>query len=536
MSSVSGQTIRGSAAAAARRLLEEIGGPIRLRVIVLFAGVYGLSSADIGTVGSVAPQLERALHISNLQIGLIAAVAAFAGALGTIPAGLLTDRVNRINLLAASIVLWSVTQLAGALAPSFGVLLVSRLALGAVTATAGPAIASLTGDYFPAGERARMLGLILTGELVGAGIGLVVSGDLGAALSWRYGFGWLALPGILLAVAIWRLLVEPDRSGQSQLDPGAMRFATSGDRSENARRKVRVRARRAREEALETEQLSIRELARRRRVRPHRDLILRRDPADMPLGRAIRYVLRVRTNLVLIVSTTLAYLFFAGIQTFAVLLFRARYGIGEGVATLLLLVIGSGAFLGLVGAGALADHWLARGRLAARVLVGAIAYIAAVAMFVPALLSGALIVSVPLFTLGAAGLAAPDGVLNAARLDIMHPHLWGRAEGVRTVPYMLAFAVAPLLFGWVSDALGATGAGAAAGGGGAATHANGTALAYTFLIMLVPTAIAGVSLLWGARTYPRDVATAAASTIADRTDAAATDPEGLVEDASRTAQ
>lgn len=137
MSSVSGQTIRGSAAAAARRLLEEIGGPIRLRVIVLFAGVYGLSSADIGTVVSVAPQLEHALHISNLQIGLIAAVAAFAGALGTIPAGMLTDRVNRINLLAASIVLWSVTQLAGALAPSFGVLLASRLALGAVTATAG---------------------------------------------------------------------------------------------------------------------------------------------------------------------------------------------------------------------------------------------------------------------------------------------------------------------------------------------------------------------------------------------------------------
>ncbi len=82
-----------------------------------------------------------------------------------------------------------------------------------VTATAGPAIASLTGDYFPSAERARMLGLILTGELVGAGIGLVVSGDLGSALSWRYGFGWLSIPGVVLALAIWRGLVEPDTSG-----------------------------------------------------------------------------------------------------------------------------------------------------------------------------------------------------------------------------------------------------------------------------------------------------------------------------------
>ena len=468
----------------AHRAEQAAGGPIGLRVVLLFAGVYGLSSADIGTVGSVAPQLERALHISNFQIGLIAAVAAFAGAVGTIPAGVLTDRLNRINLLAASIILWSAAQLCGALSPSFGVLMATRLALGMVTATAGPAVASLTGDYFPAAERARMLGLILTGELVGAGIGLVVSGDLGSALSWRYGFGWLAIPGVALALAIWRGLDEPDRTAPN---PAAA------------------------EEPAQGEQQSIRELARRRRVPPYRDLILRRDPTKMRLWPTVRYVLRIRTNVVLIVSTALAYMFFAGVQTFAVLLFRARYGLSEATATLLLLVTGAGALGGLVSAGYIADRWLARGRIAARVLVGAIAYIAAVAFFIPALLSGALLLSVPLFTLGAAGLAAPDSVLNAARLDIMHPRLWGRAEGVRTVPYMLAFAVAPLLFGFISDSLGGRNNGAAAAAGGVASHANGLALSYTFLIMLAPTAIAGVSLLWAVRTYPRDVATAAAS-------------------------
>ena len=425
--------------------------PVRLRIVVLFASVYGLSSADIGTVGSVAPQLERALHISNFQIGMIAAVAAFAGAVGTIPAGVLTDRFHRINLLAVSIVLWSAAQLCGALSPSFGVLMASRLALGVVTATAGPAIASLTGDYFPAAERGRMLGLILTGELVGAGIGLVVSGDLGSALSWRYGFGWLAIPGVVLALLIWRGLVEPDRAR-----PGHA----------------------ADEEPVEGEQQSIRELARRRRVRPYRDLILRRDPTKMGLWQAVRYVLRVRTNVVLIVSTALAYMFFAGVQTFAVLLFRARYGLSEATATLLLVVTGAGAMAGLVGAGYIADRWLARGRIAARVLVGAIAYIAAVAFFVPALLSGVLIVSVPLFTLGAAGLAAPDSVLNAARLDIMHPRLWGRAEGVRTVPYMLAFAFAPLLFGFISDSLGGRNSGGAAAGGVGRSRQRSRALLY----------------------------------------------------------
>ncbi len=60
----------------------------------------------------------------------------------------------------------------------------------------------------------------------------------------------------------------------------------------------------------------------------------------MGLWQAVRYVLRVRTNVVLIVSTALAYMFFAGVQTFAVLLFRARYGLSEDTATLLLVVTG----------------------------------------------------------------------------------------------------------------------------------------------------------------------------------------------------
>ena len=126
----------------------------------------------------------------------------------------------------------------------------------------------------------------------------------------------------------------------------------------------------------------------------------------------------------------------------------------------------------------------------------------------PGLLSDALFISVPLFVIAGAMLASPDAPLNAARLDIMHPRLWGRAEGVRTAVQMGAFAVAPLIFGFVSGLLGGP---HASGGANANTKANGTALAHTFLIMLVPLIIAGLCLLWARRTYPCDVATAVAS-------------------------
>jgi MFS family permease len=141
-------------------------------------------------------------------------------------------------------------------------------------------------------------------------------------------------------------------------------------------------------------------------------------------------------------------------------------------------------------------------------VAGAVAYIAAAAIFVPALASPVLIISMPLFVLAAAALAAPDPALNAARLDIMHPRLWGRAEGVRTALRLLALAIGPIVFGFLSGALGGPHE-TIIRAGGDVPHSS--ALAYTFLIMLAPVAISGFVLLRARRTYPRDVATAAAS-------------------------
>jgi hypothetical protein len=117
-------------------------------------------------------------------------------------------------------------------------------------------------------------------------------------------------------------------------------------------------------------------------------------------------------------------------------------------------VVGVGAVAGVVSGGRIADRLLGKGRLDARVLVGAVGYLAAAAIFVPALLSPVLLVTMPLLVLAAGALAAPDPALNAARLDIMHPRLWGRAEGVRTVLRMIALASGPLLLGFVSQHLG----------------------------------------------------------------------------------
>src|ERR1700742_496721 len=96
----------------------------------------------------------------------------------------------------------------------------------------------------------------------------------------------------------------------------------------------------------------------------------------------------------------------------------------------------------------------------------------------------------------------------------MPPGLWGRAESVRTFLRSIAQALAPLLFGGVSDLI----AGFEPQKAPLGTHttsvvssATGSGLEITFLIMLVSLLAAGW-FLWRAReTYPTDVATAGAS-------------------------
>src|SRR6266704_4295982 len=192
-----------------------LGGRERTRVILLLASVLALASADSATVGASAIQLRHDLHINNTDVGLLVAVTSLVAAAASLPFGVLADRVRRTRLLGGAIVLWGAAMIWSATAPTFGHLLIARLFLGAVTAAAGPVVASLVGDWFAASERGRIYSYVLSGEFIGAAIGFSVTGGI-ATLSWRAAFVILALPAFVLAWLIFQLR-EPARGGTSPL-------------------------------------------------------------------------------------------------------------------------------------------------------------------------------------------------------------------------------------------------------------------------------------------------------------------------------
>jgi MFS family permease len=488
------RAFRSGGTAARRQVTTAVGGPARVRVVILLACVLALASADTATVGAAAAPLRRALGISNTDIGLLVTVTALVGAVFSLPFGVLADRLRRTWILSFALLTWGAAMLWSATASSFGQLLLTRACLGAVTAAAGPVVASLVGDWFPGAERGRIYGFVLTGELVGAGVGFAVTGDI-AALSWRAAFIILALPAFALAWFIFKV-PEPARGGSGALQPESpagtapARPPEAGPAGEPGTAGPQHAATGHPPAAAQSPDPQ--SLARSKGIQPDPRLIGMAHPG-MGFIASVRYVLAVRTNVVLIISSACGYYFLTGVQTFGTEFVSGQYHVTQVFANLLLLVVGGGAVVGVLVAGPLSDAMLRRGHLDARITVAAVAATATTLLFIPALVTHSILTTLPYVVLAGAALSAQNPPIDAARLDIMPSWLWGRAEGIRTFLRTAAQALAPVLFGAVSGLFG-----------------GGTpGLRDTFGIMLLPLAAAAFFLYRARRSYGSDLVTAA---------------------------
>ncbi len=482
---------------------EVVGGPARRRVILLMGSILGLQAADIGAVGALAAPLERSFHIGNTDIGLLVTVTTLVGCVATLPFGTVSDRYSRTRLLQAVVALWAVATVASSLSVSFGMLIVTRLALGGVIAAAGPALVSLFGDLVPGDERSRLWGYVLTGELVGAGLGILVAGGLSGPFGWRLAMGVLALPAAVLAWAIRRWLPEPARGGQAYLHVGDDQIVTQGKAGDGAGGEGEDAPQLGEPSAVEVQ-------AEEAGFEPRPEMVLSEE-LDMTLWQATRYVLRIRTNVALIVASGLGYFFLAGLETFAELYFRERYGVGQGLATMMFLVVALGAVAGVVVSGRVTDGMIRNGRTAARVIVGTVAYMGTTVAFIPGALSHTLALSMPIFFIAAFCIGAANPPVDAARLDIVPSRLWGRAEAVRTALRQVLQGFAPFLFGLVSEAFGGGGAGLSTGVDTSATAVSGSAahgLEMAFVLLSAPLLVGGLALWMCRSVYLREIVAA----------------------------
>lgn len=435
----------------------------KIKILTLLSLVLSLDGADKATVSAVAGELIDFFGIGYTDMGLLVSAVAFSTTLLTLPFGILVDRINRKRLLMAVIVLWGLATILSGAATSYIFLVVMQILLGVVTAVAYPGVASMTGDFFHARERVRMFGFILAGELVGTGFGFFICSQIAAVSSWRWPFFLMGILSGVLVLLVWRYLPEPPRGKEEWIS----------DREESS---------------------AVKKAMLRSGIKPREHMVLQEDPVNKSVWWAIKYVVRIPTFMLLIVASSLVYFFFSGIRVFSMVFLPHHFREPYQVISALLVIPGFGAVAGMIASGYFTEWLFKRHWFNARIIVPAVSIAIGAFAYAPGLWTTNIYLGLSLITVAIFFTAASSPPISAARLDILHPRLWGRGEGVRMAIKSIAEGGGPLIFGVVAEYFG-----------------GDTGLLWTYLIMLIPFLCASLIAFPACYTYPRDVVTAAKS-------------------------
>ncbi|WP_245174964.1 MFS transporter [Streptomyces bohaiensis] len=198
----------------------------RWALLAMCVGVFCIQLDAFG-LNLALPQIGRDLHAGG--DGLQWVVSAYLLSTGTLMlgAGRLGDVFGRRRLLTAGLLVFGLSSLVCALAPSLSVLVGARVVQGAGAAMIMPVGLALLTNVYPAGLRGRATGLALGVGGIATASGPFIGGILTELLSWRAVF-WLNIPlAVLGAVCASRTVESIDRTALRAVDWRGLLGATA---------------------------------------------------------------------------------------------------------------------------------------------------------------------------------------------------------------------------------------------------------------------------------------------------------------------
>jgi len=200
----------------------------RRYAMVVLAFVYMFNFVDRQILSILLPAIRDEFQVADWVLGLLAgtAFALFYVLLG-VPIARIADRVNRRNLIALAVAVWSgMTALSG-FAANIWQLALARIGVGIGEAGCSPPAHSLISDLYPPKKRSTAMGFYTLGISAGIMLAYLTGGWVAENIGWRAAFFIVGVPGLLLAVIVRFTLTEPRRGASEQREdsgnqPGLM--------------------------------------------------------------------------------------------------------------------------------------------------------------------------------------------------------------------------------------------------------------------------------------------------------------------------
>jgi MFS family permease len=189
--------------------------------------------ADREAIFSLFPLLQKDMHLTPIQLGLLGSAFAWVYGLCAPFAGNIVDRVRRKLAILGGLYVWSSIAVATSLSRAFHQLFCFMALEGVGETFYFPASMSMISDYHGKVTRSRAMGAHQTSVYVGTIAGGFFAALIGERYGWRWSFVSFGSLGILLGFVLARLLREPQR-GAADLED----IATGG--SEAIEKRIRI--------------------------------------------------------------------------------------------------------------------------------------------------------------------------------------------------------------------------------------------------------------------------------------------------------
>jgi predicted MFS family arabinose efflux permease len=186
----------------------------RTLVAILFF-TWGTVFLDRMSQLYLAPYFAPVFRLSDQQIGFLASVVSISWAIGSLFFGAASDRFGRRKILIPAVLIFSAFSWLSGLARSYHELLIIRALIGLAEGPCWVAISALLEESSARSRRGRNVGIVTSGAaLVGLFGAPILTTQIASRFGWRWGFFVTGIPGLLMALLIWKYIQEPQASAE----------------------------------------------------------------------------------------------------------------------------------------------------------------------------------------------------------------------------------------------------------------------------------------------------------------------------------
>ena len=195
-------------------------------LIIMLWFAYFLNQGDRQIYNVVIPLISDDLHLSDVQLGLVATV--FTITYGCIVpiAGFLGDFMSRKKIVFTSVLIFSV----GTLFTGFATGLIFLIVLRGITSGGGeglyyPSAMSLVSQHHQK-TRAMAMSIHQTSLYVGIVASGFIAGYIGEHWGWRYSFATFGIGGLLLCIYLWFRLKDTPHVNENNAEKLKLSYVT----------------------------------------------------------------------------------------------------------------------------------------------------------------------------------------------------------------------------------------------------------------------------------------------------------------------